>query len=103
MVMRGPARRVPRLRRLLFGRNELRRPSDRIERAVVVSLSAAFLTALVATAFFTGHFYRSQHALAPRPRPAVAVPSRPGPTAGSQTTAAGASWRPPDRIGRPGT
>ncbi|HEX9353471.1 MAG TPA: hypothetical protein VF933_06605 [Streptosporangiaceae bacterium] len=105
--MRGPARRtgrpLPRLRRLLFGRNELRRPSDRIERAIVVSLAAAFLTALVAAAFFAGHFYQSQRALAARSRPAVAVPSRPGPTAGSQTTAAGASWRPPDRTGRSGT
>src|SRR6266702_878353 len=81
--MRGPARRtgrpLPRLRRLLFGRNELRRPSDRIERAIVVSLAAAFLTALVAAAFFAGHFYQSQRAA--RFRPAVAVPSRPGPTA----------------------
>ncbi len=50
--MRGSARRagrpLPRLRRLVLSRNELRRPSDRIEAAIIMSLAAAFLTACAA-------------------------------------------------------
>jgi hypothetical protein len=66
--MRGSARRagrpLRRLTRLLLGRNELRRPCDRIEGLVVASLSAAFLTLAVATAVFAGRLYQSQHAMA---------------------------------------
>ena len=62
--MRGSARRagrpLPRLRRLVLSRNELRRPSDRIEAAIIMSLAAAFLTAVVAAACFAGHLYPSQ-------------------------------------------
>jgi len=56
---------APRLRRLLLGRNELRRPCDRIEGVVLVSLLrglslyAAFFTACVAAAVFAGHLYQS--------------------------------------------
>src|SRR5690348_11291759 len=47
--------------RLLLGRNQLRRPADRIEAAVIVCLVAAFLTAAVAAAGFAGHLYQSEH------------------------------------------
>jgi hypothetical protein len=36
--------RLPRPARLIFGRNELRRPCDRIEGTIVLAVSAAFLT-----------------------------------------------------------
>ena len=97
--MRGSARRagrpLRRLTRLLLGRNELRRPCDRIEGLVVASLSAAFLTLAVATAVFAGRLYQSQHAMAAHARTAVAVLSQPGPVADSQTTAVRATWRLP--------
>jgi hypothetical protein len=64
MAMAGSARRagrpLPRLGRLVLSRNELRRPSDRIEAAIIMSLAAAFLTAVVAAACFAGHLYQSQ-------------------------------------------
>lgn len=93
--MRGSARRagrpLPRLRRLVLSRNELRRASDRIEAAIIMSLVAAFLATVVAAACFAGHLYQSQRALAARLRQTMAVPS--GPMA-SQTTVAGGKWRP---------
>ena len=55
----------------MAGRNELRRPCDRIEAAILVSLSAAFLTATVMAALLAGHVYQSQYATAARLRPAV--------------------------------
>ena len=62
--MTGSARRagrpLPRLRRLVLSRNELRRPSDRIEAAIIMSLAAAFLTIVVAAACFAGHLCQSQ-------------------------------------------
>jgi len=62
-VMRGSAHRaghpLRRLRRLLLGRNELRRPADRIEAAVIAGLVAAFLTVAVAAMCFAGHLYQS--------------------------------------------
>jgi hypothetical protein len=104
--MRGSARRagrpLPRLRRLVLSRNELRRPSDRIEAAIIMSLVAAFLAAMVAAACFAGHLYQSQRALAARLRQTMAVPSRPGPMA-SQTTVAGGKWRRPNGTMRAGT
>jgi hypothetical protein len=105
MIMRGPARRARlrllRLGRLLLGRNKLRRSCDRIEGAVIVLLLAAFVTASVLAASFAGHIYRSEHAAVARLRPAVAVLSRPG-AAGSQTTAAAATWLLPDGAERSG-
>lgn len=105
--MRGSARRAGRqllrLARLLLGRNELRRPCDRIEGAVVIALPAAFLIASVGAALFAGHVYRSEYAAAARLRPAVAVLTQPGPTKGSPTTTARARWRLPDRTQRSGT
>lgn len=68
-----------------------------------MALSAAFLTASAGAALFAGHVYRSEYAVAARLRPAVAVLTQPGPTAGSQMTAVQARWRPPDGTQRSGT
>ena len=103
--MRGPARRARvrllRLGRLLLGRNKLRRRCDRIEGAVIVLLLAAFITASAWSAGFAGHIYRSEHAAMARLRPAEAVLSRPA-AAGSQMTAAAATWLLPDGAKRSG-
>jgi hypothetical protein len=105
--MRGSARRAGRppqhLARRLLGRNELRRPADRIETAVIVCLVAAFLTAAVAAACFAGHLYQSEHTAAAGLRPAVAVLSQPGPAATAQTAAVGARWRLRNGTERSGT
>jgi hypothetical protein len=59
--MSGPARRARlrllRLGRLFLGRNKLRRPSDRIEGAVIAALLAAFLSVSVWAACLAGHLY----------------------------------------------
>jgi hypothetical protein len=84
----------PRLARLIVGRNELRRPSDRIEGAVLVALSAAFLVVAVMAVFLAAHVYQAQRAFAADLRPAVAVLSGPGPVLYSQAgPVAQASWR----------
>jgi multisubunit Na+/H+ antiporter MnhC subunit len=105
--MKRSARRAGRLLRslgrLLLGRNELRRPIDRVEGAVIVSLVAAFLAATVAAAGLAGHFYQSQRAAAVRLRPAMAVLSQPGPVATSTMVVAAARWRPPHGAERSGT
>jgi hypothetical protein len=79
--------------RRLVGRNELRRPADRIETAVIVCLVAAFLAAAVAAACFAGHLYQSEHTAAAGLRPAVAVLSQPGPATAAPAAAVGARWR----------
>lgn len=103
--MRGSARRTGRpLRRpgrLLLGRNELRRPADRVEGVVVGALAAAFLAAIVAAVCFAGHLYRSERAAAARLRPAVATLSQPGPVAAVATSAV-ARWRLPNGTERSG-
>jgi hypothetical protein len=105
--MRGSARRMgrplTRLGRLLLGRNELRRPADRIEAAVIASLAAAFVAATVAAACFAEHLYQSQHTAAARLRPAVAVLTQPGPAATTPAAAATARWRLPNGTERSGT
>ena len=104
--MRGSARRarpLRRLGRLLLGRNELRRPADRIEGIVVAFLAATFLAAAVAAASFAGHLYRAERAMAARLRPTVAVLSQPGPVTASPTSAATARWRLPNGRQRSGT
>jgi len=105
--MRGSARsaRHPlrRLGRLLLGRNQLRRPADRVEGIVVALLAAAFLGATVAAAVFAGHLYRTERAMAARLRLTVAVLSQPGPVAATPTAAATARWRLPDGRQRSGT
>lgn len=100
---RRAGRRLARVGRLLFGRNKLRRPSDRGEGAIVLALSAAFLTACIVAACSADHVYQSEHAAAARLRPTVAVLSQRGPTAGSQPTAVRATWRLPDGTQRSGT
>lgn len=105
--MRDSARRTGRppgrLARRLLGRNELRRPADRIETAVIVSLVAAFLTAAVAAACFAGHLYQAEHTAAATLRPAVAALSQPGPFTTTPAAAAGATWRLPSGAERSGT
>lgn len=103
--VRGMAGPLPRLVRLILGRNELRRPSDRIEGAVLVLLAAAFLAAAAVAGALAAHVYQSQRAAAQGLRPAVAVLSTPGPDATSAfSPAAGAqaSWRLPDGAERSG-
>jgi hypothetical protein len=87
-------RRWPRLARLISGKNELRRSSDRIEGAVLVALSAAFLAAAVMAVFLAAHVYQSQRAFAAALRPAVAVLSKLGPVLYNTEPAAQvqASW-----------
>ena len=103
---RWTGRPLPRLARLLLGGNQLRRPSDRIEAAVLVALSAAFVTAAVVAAFLAGHIYQSQRAAAARLRPTVAVLSKPGLVVNAfDVTAqeqAQATWRLPDGTERSG-
>ncbi len=81
----GAARAWRRLARLLIGRNKLRRPSDRIEGAVVLLLSAAFLAAVLAAPLFGAAIYHSQRAAAARMHPAVAVLTQNGPYDGGVT------------------
>jgi hypothetical protein len=73
--------RLPRPARLIFGRNKLLRPCDRIEGAIPLAVSAAFLTVLALAALLGGHIYNSQRAAAARLRPTVAIVSKPGPVA----------------------
>ena len=58
----GAPRRMSRLVRWLAGRNALRRPVDRIEGAVLVASSAAFLVAIVVASVLGAHTYLSQRA-----------------------------------------
>jgi hypothetical protein len=98
---------LTRLARLLLGRNELRRPCDRIEGAILVALSAALLTVIALAALLAGHVYQSQRAVGARLRPTVAVLSEPGPTVANafDPTAqvqAQATWRLADGAERSG-
>jgi hypothetical protein len=92
-----------RLGRLILGRNELRRPCDRIEGMVLASLLAAFAVACVAAASLATHFYRSGQAEAARLQPALAVLSQPGPVTSRQAATIRATWRLPDGAERSGT
>ena len=74
--MSSRARPLARLARLLLGRNELRRSSDRIEGCVIAVLLAAFLTATVTAGILAVRTYQSQRAASDRLRPTVAVLSR---------------------------
>src|SRR5271157_4195058 len=76
---RGATRRMSRLVRWLAGRNALRRPVDRIEGAVLVVLSAAFLAAVAVASVLGAHTYQSQRAASVGLRPAVAVLVQAGP------------------------
>jgi hypothetical protein len=92
-----PARRMSRLVRWLAGRNALRRPVDRIEGAVRVALSAAFLVAVTVASILGAHTYESQRAASVGLRPAVAVLIQAGPLYGSPAYPgqAEARWRDP--------
>ncbi len=94
---------LPRIARLFLGRNELLRSCDRLEGAILVALSAAFLTAAVATALLAGHLYQSQRAAAARLRPTVAVVSAPGPVViNTDVVETQATWRLADGTERSG-
>jgi hypothetical protein len=102
MIMTGRAGRapgpVPRLARMFLGRNELRRPCDRVEGAILVALSAAFLTVIVLAGVLAGHLYKSERAAAAGLRPALAVLSAPGPVVAGLAAPSGqvqaqAVWR----------
>jgi len=74
---------VARLARLLTGRNALRRPVDRIEGAVLVALSAAFLAAVAIACLFGTHSYHGHRAATAGLRPAAALLLQDGPAAAS--------------------
>jgi hypothetical protein len=78
-LARGRPRRTSRLVRWLARRNALRRPVDRIEGAVLVVLSAAFLAAVAVGSIIGAHTYQSQSAASEGLRPVVAVLSQAGP------------------------
>jgi len=89
---------VARLARLLTGRNALRRPVDRIEGAVLVALTAAFLVAMAVASILGVHSYQSQRVASAGLRPVVAVLSQAGPLsygAMPQLGQAEARWRDP--------
>jgi hypothetical protein len=94
---RGAPRRMSRLVRWLAGRNALRRPVDRIEGAVLVAFSTAFLVAIVVASILGAHTYQSQRAASVGLRPVVAVLIQAGPFYGSpaQLGQAEARWRDP--------
>ena len=81
-VPRVATGRMSRLARMLAGRNPLRRPIDRFEGAVLVTLAAIFGLAVAVAAIVGTHTYESQQAAA-RLDPAVAVLVQHGPPAGS--------------------
>jgi hypothetical protein len=86
---------MSRLVRWLAGRNALRRPVDRIEGAVLMALSAAFLVAVAVAAILGTHTYQSQRAASAGLRPAMAVLIQAGPFYGSlaHLGQAEARWR----------
>ena len=93
----GVTRRMSRLVRWLAGRNALRRPVDRIEGALLVALSAAFLVAMTVASILAAHTYQSQRAASAGLRPALAVLIHAGSPYGSVTRfgQAEARWRDP--------
>lgn len=98
----APVGRLAGLARLLIGSNELRRPSDRFEGAVIATLLAAFLAA-VATASLVGvHTYQSERQTGASLRPAVAVLIQSGPIDMASVGEAQARWRAPDGTERSG-
>lgn len=95
---------VQRLARLFIGPNKLRRPSDRIEGAIVIMLSAVFLAAVAAAPWLGVRLYQSQRADTAGLLPAVAVLTQAGPGDDYFLTngAAAALWRAPDGQRRSG-
>ena len=97
VVAREATRRMSRLVRWLARRNALRRPVDRIEGAVLVALSAAFLAAIAVASVLGAHVYQSQRVTSASLRPAVAVLVQAGPlyVGPAQLGKAEARWRDP--------
>lgn len=98
------ARSLTRLARLLVGRNELRRPCDRTEGAILVILLFAFGVAVGAASVLGTRIYHSQRVGAAGLSPAVAVLTRTGP--GDSLGGEGqvlARWRAPDGRAEAGT
>jgi hypothetical protein len=92
--------------RLLIGRNELRRRSDRIEGIVLAALSAAFLAIAVTAALYGAHIYQSQRAAAAQLHAVTAVLSQAGPAIRNAFDPAAptlATWRPPHGAERTGS
>ncbi len=94
---RGTTRRMTRLVRWLAGRNTLRRPIDRIEGALLVALSAAFLVAVAVASILSAHTYQSQRIASVGLRPVVAVLIQAGPfyASGGEVGQTEARWRDP--------
>jgi hypothetical protein len=102
---RRASRLLPRLLRLVIGRNELRRRSDRIEGIVLAALSAGILAIAVTAALYGVHTYQSQRAAVGRLRPVTAVLSQAGPAVRNPFDPAAptlATWRPPHAAERSG-
>jgi hypothetical protein len=68
---------------MLTVRNDLRRPVDRLEGAVLMALTAVSGVAVAAAAILGTHTYQAQRAAADGVRPATAVLIERGPPAGS--------------------
>ena len=91
----GPLRRQA---RMLLGRNNLRRSSDRIEGVMVVLLWVLLMIAVAAAPLIGTHIYQAQRAAAARLHPAEAVLTQNGPynSGLSGDGQATARWRAPD-------
>jgi hypothetical protein len=103
--VRARPRRMSRLVRWLAGRNTLRRPVDRIEGTVLVTLTTAFLVSMAVASVLGVHTYQSQRAASAGLRPAVAVLSQAGPLfygSLAQPGQAEARWRDPGGSERSG-
>jgi hypothetical protein len=103
--VRARPRRMSRLVRWLAGRNTLRRPVDRIEGTVLVTLTTAFLVSMAVASVLGVHTYQSQRAASAGLRPAVAVLSQAGPLfygSLAQPGRAEARWRDPGGSERSG-
>lgn len=87
-----------RVARLLIGPNKLRRPSDRVEGALLVLLAVAFLAVIAAAPWFGGWLYQAQRAAVAHLHPATAVLTRHGPVDSYMTSQgeATARWRAAD-------
>jgi len=79
---RGLLRPIQRFARLLAGRNPLRRPHDRIEGAIIVVLTVAFLATMAWASFLGARLYQAQLAVAGQLRPATAILTQDGPRPG---------------------
>ncbi len=76
---RGLIRPIQRAARLLAGRNQLRRPHDRIEGAAILVLTVAFVAAMAGASLLGARLYQSQLAGAAQLRPATAILTQDGP------------------------